>query len=343
MKAHLTDSKDSHQHFQLDLSCLLDGELDEAAAARAMLHIEECEECRAFFQDIREQLHLHRDARDPDRLVARVAMLTGHDVEGIDLVHRLATVFYQLGKSYVLAAIDPGFRTRVFEQALPVEETQVRGRGFVDGVVASGRERTLGVDWRQARKALNGRLERIQSPLEKGRRLLLEAIQADPSHEEARLYLGFLHAYEGKTLKAQRLYREVFDTAIHEENRGHAAMQLGKLHEREGDYGRCLVWFRWVLMSGLEKRDERFWGARFNVGIAWAMLGRADRALEAFRMLLDRHPTRAPEIARLFAHAPRLREAIESIPGFPERLLATCPELFESPATAAGGGNDSED
>ena len=76
-----------------------------------------------------------------------------------------------------------------------------------------------------ARAMLNGRLERIESPLEKGRKLLEEAIAIDPSHEEARLYLAFLHGHEGKRLLAAEEYLEIFQTAIDDANRGHAAIQ----------------------------------------------------------------------------------------------------------------------
>ena len=345
MKGTWIEEKDPHAHFQVDLSCMLDGELDEAAAARAMLHIEECDGCRAFFEDVRMQVRLHQDMRDPDRLLARVAMLTGSitlggldevEEEHLELVHKLATVFYQLGKAYVLAAIDPDFRTRVFEAAVPVEETQVQGRGFVDGVLHSGQDRAGGLDWQHARSMLNGRLERIEGPLEKGRRLLEEAVQADSTHDEARLYLAFLHAHEGKVLQAAREYRAIFNSALEDANRGHAAMQLGKLHERERDYRKSIPCFRWVVRSGLDARDDRFYGARFNLGTAWAMLGEQERALREFRELLDRHPRRLPEVVRLFTRAPRLQEAIDAVPGFAEALLERCPELFAHPADAAG-------
>ena len=36
--------------FQMDLSCLVDGELDDGAAGRAMVHMEACECCRSFFE-----------------------------------------------------------------------------------------------------------------------------------------------------------------------------------------------------------------------------------------------------------------------------------------------------
>ena len=52
------------ENFQMDISCLVDGELDEVAASRAMLHLENCDDCRAFFDGTRVAL------RAIDQLVA---------------------------------------------------------------------------------------------------------------------------------------------------------------------------------------------------------------------------------------------------------------------------------
>jgi anti-sigma factor RsiW len=59
------DASEVCELFQLDLSCLVDGELDEPAAARALVHLETCEMCREFFEDTRRCLRLHRDVSDP--------------------------------------------------------------------------------------------------------------------------------------------------------------------------------------------------------------------------------------------------------------------------------------
>jgi len=341
----------SHSEFLQDLSCMFDGELDELAAGRAMLHIEECGSCRSFFEDLRHQVRSHRDMESPDELIAHVALLRAQDsaslsafdadfsdnVESIELVNRLATVFYQLGKAYALSAIDPDYRTKVFEAVVAVGSTKTAGRGFVDGVLVGGKDHLGGIDWREARHSLNGRLERIEDPLEKANRLLGECLEADPSHEEARLYLAFLHAQEGKTLRAAQEYKEVFDTAIDDRNRGHAAMQLGNLHGREADYKKALACYRWISISGLDEVDDRFFGARFNAAKCWAMLGDKARSLVTFRELLDSHPDRAVEVARYLADASSLREHIDSIPGFPEELLARCPELFISAAQGEAG------
>ncbi|MDZ4774704.1 MAG: tetratricopeptide repeat protein [Planctomycetota bacterium] len=334
-KGYIEDAPEVCVNFQVDLSCLVDGEIDEGAAGRAVMHMEACDCCRGFFEDTRAQVKLHRDMSDPDRLFARIAILTGEEMAeksaGIGLVHRLATIFYQLGKAYVLAAIDPGYRERVFERTVPLSDSQVRGRGFVDGVLMQGKDKIGGLDWQRARAMLNGKLERIESPLEKGRRLLEEAIATDPSHEEAQLYIAFLHGHEGKRLTAAEEYRRIFNTAIQETNRGHAAIQLGRLHASEKNYKKAIACWRWLTISGLADLDDRFFVARFNLGMVYALSGNQARSLAYFRELLDRHPKRTGEVADLFARSPKLREAIDQKPGFPEALVKICPEIFVAP------------
>jgi tetratricopeptide (TPR) repeat protein len=328
--------------FELDLSCLVDGELDDVAAAHAIAHLEECAVCREFFDDARLQVKAHRELADPDGLIARYQALVGgelgQDAQAGELVRRLATVFYQLGKAYVLAGADPGFKTRIFEQAAEIGPAQTRGRGFVDGVLASGRGAAGGIDWAEARHMLNGRLEKIESPLEKGRRLLEEALAADPGHEEARLYLAWLDAHEGKKLRAAQSFRQVFRSSLSHANRAHAAVQLGKLHAAEGEIRKAIACNRWIVASGLDRHDERFFFARFNIGLYYAELRDPERSLRALRELLDRHPGRVAEIAELFLRSPRARAMIDRQRGFAEALLARCPELFAAaPASEPSG------
>ena len=320
-------------NFQVDLSCLVDGELDEAAATRAVAHLETCSSCSEFFEDTRLQVKAHRDMSDPGRLAERYALLLGeeHDdeFEAQELVHRLATIFYQVGKAYVLAEIKPE-RTQVFEEAVKVELTRARGRGFVDGVLEGGRGDAGGVDWFAARGLLNGKLSSIENALDKGMRLLEEALEVDPSHEESRLYIGFAHAHLGKPMRAQREFQRVYKSALDETNRGHAAVQLALMEAREGEYRRAIAYLRWVAISGLIDLDERFFFVRFNVAMYYALLKQPARSLAAFRDLLDRHPEDAGEVAGFFRESPKLRAAIDSQPGFAEKLLSTCPELFRA-------------
>lgn len=335
--------------FQSDLSSLVDGELEEVAAGRAVAHLEGCSDCRAFFDDTRRQVEAHRDMADPDGLVRRYSDLLGvelsDEVEWIELVCRLANIFYQLGKAYTLTALDPDYRTRVFEEALPVETMRTQGRGFVDGVLESGRGDEAGVDWNNARHLFNGRLGRIEGALGKGTRLLREALKADPNHEEATLYLAYVDVHEGRFLRASRELRSLFDNAIHDENRGHAAVQLARLHSREGDYKKALAYSRWMTLTGLADQEDRFFVVRFNIGTYYARLGDPRRSVEAFRRLLDLHPGRVGEIAGFFARSDKLRACIDSQPGFLEQLFADCPELFQPSTTEgsqAGGEEDTQ-
>jgi len=326
----------AEEQLQMHLSCLVDGELDEVAAANVMVQMEESPECRAFFEDARRYVRLHKDMADPQRLEARIAMIAGalpnesaDEAARIDLLHRLATIFYQLGKAYVLAGIDPkAFRERVFEAAVAVDDTKNAGRGFVDGVVLGGKDSGTGLDWRQARHMLNGRLERISDPTEKGRRLLLQALETDPEHEESRIYLGFLDMQQGKHLRAAETFRGVFDSALSADNRGHAANQLGRIYFWEEDFRKALVCWRWLTVSGLADANDDFWMARFNIAVAYANLGDRERSLDYFRRLLDAHPGHVAVVAQTFADTPDLREVIDSQEGFPEALLERCPELF---------------
>ena len=352
---------------QENLSCLVDGELDEAAAARVMVQMEESSACRAFFDDAMRYVRLHKDMADPARLEARLATLSGAidgtsgadpmqniaaEAERIDLVHRLATIFYQLGKAYVLAGVDlDAFRERVFESAVAVDpgtshaDAKTAGRGFVDGVLLTGRDAQTGVDWRQARHLLNGRLERIAEPLDKGRRLLHQAIETDSDHEEAKIYLAFLMAHEGKTLRAAEIYREVFDTALSLENRGHAANQLGRLYNAEENWRKAITCWRWITTTGLADNDPRFWMARLNIAVAYAYTGDQQRSLDYFRQLLDLHPDRVTDVAQVVGETDQLRTAIDSQPGFLEAFYERCPELFgqTSPQDDSRPGPESSD
>jgi tetratricopeptide (TPR) repeat protein len=328
----IDDPADVCAPFQLDLSCLVDGELEGDAARRAIAHLEACPGCREFFEDARRQVRAHRELADPTQLLDKVELLLGSaegEVERIELVEKLVTVFYKLGKAYILSTLDPRARVQVFEKAVQVGAYQAEGRGFVDGVLERGRSDLAGLDWAGARGMLNGKLERIAKPLDKGRRLLEEALAIDPTHEEARFYVAYAEKLEGKLLRAAQGFRQLFRTAIDPVNRAHAAVQLGKLHADQGDHERAIACYRWVRMSGLADEDERFFVVRFNIGINYAQLEKPQRALAAFRELLDRHPGRAREIAELFERSPGTRQVIDHQPGFAEALLARCPELFD--------------
>jgi len=319
--------------FQMDLSRPADGELDESAAGRAIAHLDGCSICNEFFEDTRNQARALRDLSSPETLARQYSTLVGvglgDDFETIDLVSKLSTIFYQLGKAYVLSAVDPGYRMRFFEKPIKIVGYQAQGRGFVDGVLSKGEGQRGGLDWQEKRHMLNGKLEKIVDPLEKGRRLLKEALAVDANNEEARFYLCWADMHDGKMIRAARGFRKLFQEAVDPANRAHALMNLGLLHAKQGDRRSAIACFRWVTMSGLAESDSRFYVARFNIGIYYAWLGDERRSLAAFRALIDLHPNRLGEIIQAFADSESTREVISQQPGFLEALFETCPELFQ--------------
>ena len=344
---------DSQLALQQDLSSLADGELDEGRAAGVMLRLESDSDDSAYLDDLTRCAKMHRDMTDPDRLMAHMAAMTGASNLCTDLENRLATIFYQLGKAYLLAALDPDrVVERVFETAVPVEQTRVQGRGFVDGVLLSSDEEPIadlgsdvrrgdvgrgdvrrdGVDWENARSMLNGRLERIEEPLEKARRLLEQALSVAPDHEEAQFYRAYLDAEQGRKLLARERWAQLFDTALLSANRGHAAIQIGRLHQGEGNHREALRWYRWILISGLFKQDERFWVVRFNIAMTYLEMGDHDRCLDYFKGLIDSQPQHVAEMAHMASQAPLLQKVLQQRPSFANDLISRCPELFSNPA-----------
>ena len=138
----------------------------------------------------------------------------------------------------------------------------------------------------------------------------------------------------------EKEFRQIFRNSVSDENRAHAADQLGKLYADEGELKKALACNRWIVASGLADRDDRFFFARFNLGLYHATLRQPERALRAFRDLLDHHPGRVAEVADLFLRSPKTRSAIDQQPGLAEALLRTCPELFLAPADRHGEDRD---
>ncbi len=326
--------------FQSDLSALLDDELDERAVGRTMERLESDAECREFFSSIQRSLEAHREVSaqgldaSADGFFAGtfrelLGSKAGRTLEDRQLAHRLAVIFYQLGKAYVLAGCDADWRQRVFERPVEVDHQRATGRGLVDGIAERSEGDRAGFDWAAKRHLLNGTLEKILAPFEKARRMLEECLEIESDYEPAILWLANLDRLEGRPLRAARGFERVFEEGISPSNRAHAAMQLGKSLVAEGDYQEALRYFRWIGLSGELRRDKRFFPAGFNIGLCFVHLGKYERAVSAFRNLLDDNPERVADVAAFFTGSPALQGAASSAPGFLEALYERCPELFQ--------------
>jgi tetratricopeptide (TPR) repeat protein len=157
---------------QVDLSAMLDGELDAASVRRVMVHSDVCESCRNFLAGIRSQVQLHRElagaglldggvldggARQPaaSQGAAKPAAASGSLASGslasgtpalgpvraatlrrqlTENRRRLSRILYELGRGFVLMGLSPEFSREVAKEPVPVPDMAMRGRNLLDEV-----------------------------------------------------------------------------------------------------------------------------------------------------------------------------------------------------------------
>ena len=128
------DTTDPCLPIQVDLSAMLDGELDAAIVRRGMVHSDVCSSCSSFLDGIRNQARAHRQLATCQMIDASRGGVVGADVlerlgeeaaaSGADGPSRaahelrqrllenqrqLAKILYELGRGFVLMGVDPSF------------------------------------------------------------------------------------------------------------------------------------------------------------------------------------------------------------------------------------------
>ncbi|MCB9892586.1 MAG: hypothetical protein H6833_13120 [Planctomycetes bacterium] len=326
---------------QADISSMLDGESDDAAVHRALVHIEVCPRCRDFFEGLQGQMRLHRELVDPEKLIRRIQRFDGADffrrVPVKDNLKRLAVFFYELGKAYLLMSADQKYLLKVFEESVPIPATASRGRGFVDGVIqaygdtpdAMPSQGAGDYDWIKARGLLNGELDHEALTREKARLLLEEALCLRPGFAKARLYMGFYHQLTEEWTLAATEYRRVFETTRNLSNRAHAAVQMGVLRHLQGQPRIARRWFRWVVRNGVVRRDSRFYFVYYNLAVLTAHQGDLEKAIAYFDILHERFADRAQEVRGFLGRAHNFQQLLEQKREFAGHLRRRCPSFFE--------------
>lgn len=271
--------------FQRDLSALLDREIKDDAARRTLAHLEKCEHCAEFFQAIRLQALAHRDLAVPGSLARRLRRLRGEDLfEGMtdaEIIRRLASALYQLGKAYVLLANDGDYLLKVAEE--PVEIDSFGSTEAAEAARAAEATGAAHIDAATLRR-------HAPDHLQQGRRLLQEALRLKPKFAEARLYSGFVHQLMSDPEAAAREYREVFLRTDRHVNRAHAAIQLGLLYDRLGEHRLALRMYRWVVASGLLARRPEFAFVLYNIAVEHLSLNDLAAAVSMLRRIRLGHP-----------------------------------------------------
>ncbi len=316
---------------QLDLSCMMDGELGPAAVRRVLVHMEVCPKCRDFFAQLRRQVKAHQDPwgfmeRGLGRSPARAPQKNG----GKEKQLHLAQIFYELGKAYVLLSVSPGFRREIDVEPVPVPDRGDPEAEFLEKVldgVTRGRGRGR---WVMARSVLEERLESEEANLAKGTQLLEEALDIMPRFFEARIYLGHAKNLGGDLEGACDEFRKVLRASRSLPIRGFALENLGNVYLQMGCYEEAARCFRRVVFGDVLSRDPRFFTSWFNLGLSYAHLGRFQESLECFGNLYEGFPEKRKDAGEMLASREGLREILKKNPGFAGELRRSFPEFFRT-------------
>lgn len=321
---------------QVDLSAMLDGELDPASVRRVMVHSDVCASCQAFLSSIRSQVRLHRRL-DADAAVeagepADCGTRAGRLREQLTVNrNRLAKILYELGRCFVLTGLSPDFSREVAKEPVPLPDMAMRGRILLDEVARS-EAGAQGPEWVCAADLFDPQLRSPAENLSKGQRLLAEALALEADLHEARIYLGLVHYVRGQRLLSRKQFALVLDRSQDKVLRAYALLNLGNLLLDEGDCGGAVSLLLELIESGVVVEQPRMTPtAFFNLGLAYGMQGHFQACLHWFQRLHEETPHRRAWVARELGRRSHFLHLIRSHPE--ARVVA---ERFPSWFTAAG-------
>jgi len=277
---------------QIDLSAMLDGELDQPSVRRVLVHADVCPSCSMFLQGIRSQARAHVDLSQifAGRPIGEVDL----DQQASDASGRaptlaaelrqklrdsrvaLARILYELGRGHVLMGVSPKFYRAVAREPVPIPDVCMRGRNLLDEVrrlAPALQSEAAGREWVRARRLFesNQRSSPAES-LDKGIDLLREVLLLRPRYHEARIYLG--HAYHIR--QDRDLARHEFKIVLASTDdlimRAFALENLGNVDLEEGSPARAIPHFLTLLESGVIQREPRFFTTYFNLALAYGLL-----------------------------------------------------------------------
>ncbi|HEB52577.1 MAG TPA: tetratricopeptide repeat protein [bacterium] len=324
-KAPLRRGQDPCLQIQVDLSAMLDGELDPAGVRRVTVHSDVCPTCRAFFDGIREQVGVHR--RLAKASVGTCSGSGGEVAEAhplrrqlTDNQRKLSRILYELGRNFTLMGLSPEFSREVAKEPMPVPDVAMQGRNLLDEVARSD---DASAEWVTAKELFDGRLRSPEENLARGQRLLTECLALDPGREDARIYLGLLHYARGQRTLARKQFEQVLRESEDAVMRGFALSNLSNIHLDEGDCDGAVRLLLELVESGVVAKQPRLVAALFNLALAHGLNGSFQESLRWFAKLVETAPHRrrwvAQELSRRshFMHLvqmhPEARELAQSM------------------------------
>ena len=304
--------------FENDIHLFVDHELPAGQTGRLSGHIDACEGCRGYMDDLRRLATLNvesnaaADAALAD-LVDRHALFASITRELIgDKRLELARLFYELGKAYVMKAngsMSGRLSRSVTSVSRPVDIRSTMGKGrqlareaedLEAARATEGDDRESGSLFRRSRRLFSSSARAGSSALSNGRRLLEEALRLEPALSEARLYLGLHHMLTGRFDRARLEFRRVHREGVEPVHRMMALQMLGNVHAAAYDLERAVRCYEEVVQSDLLDAEPKLASALVNLGVNYAKLGRVGASIQAFTQLVDRFPQMvAPTRSRL--------------------------------------------
>lgn len=324
---------------QVDLSAMLDGELDAASVRRVMVHSDVCPSCHGFLKGIREQVRMHREVEQMMQATADAS--AAHDGSAAARLrqqltenrHQLGRILYELGRGFVLMGLSPDFSREVAKEPVPVPDMTMRGRSFLDELERWAERQGQNVgEWVAAKDLFDQGLRTPAENLAKGQRLLSECLALLPDLHEARIYLGLVHHVRGQRTLARRHFSQVIAVAQDPVMRGFALLNLGNVHIEEGDCEGAIELLTELVESGVVHRQPRFGMAYFNLALAFGLLGRFEESHAWFRRLHEELPHKRQAVARELTRRSQFVYLLRSHPEVEGQFAQSFPAWF--PLTA---------
>lgn len=329
----LTDrGHDPCLQIQVDLSAMVDGELDAAAVRRVMVHSDICPSCREFLDGVRAQVRLHRKVAAAE-VGAGASAVCEQLREKLTVSRRkLSKVLYELGRGFVLMGLSPDFSREVAKEPVPVPDMAMRGRNLLDEVARSAADSAP--EWVVARELFDGQVRTPEENLAKGQRLLSECLALDGDCHEARIYLGLVHYVRGQRALARKQFQNVLAESSDRLIRAYALSNLGNIHLDEGDCASAVGLLHELIDSGVWREQPRMGAAFFNLGIAYGLQGQFPECLHWFGRLHAELPHKRNWVGRELARRSQFMHLVRTHPD--AKPLATALPAWFQGARLAG-------
>ena len=325
------------QQIQVDLSAMLDGELDPAGVRRVTMHSDACPTCRRFFDGIRRQAGLHRRLAAPRREgpgAAKRHREHQHDEAWrADLARdqrKLGRVLYELGRNFVLLGLSPEFSRFVAEEPMPLPAAVARGRALIDEIACSGRDAT---EWVPAKELFDGGLRTPDENLARGQRLLSECLALDSSRDDARIYLGLVHYARGQRALARKQFRLVLSRGADATMCAYARLHLSNILLDEGDRRAAISALLEVVESSALESAPQFAHALFNLALAYGLDADFEQSARWFGRLYKEAPQRRAWVAHELSRRSHFQHLVHTHPRG-RRLAQKLASWFSGPQRA---------